>query len=190
MTTRYFIQQGGTTVYYKDEFMTIFHSEDGPAILSDNGTKEWWLDGQRHRIDGPAVERPDGKNEFWLHNKLMTKHEFLTATRQVPSTPFEDPDVQMVYKILCNREDDVPTNESWEGWIARRIVDGIREKKQPDMVPPILRAISEAGYILVNTSTGCSLVKTSSPIVAQNNYFTLGGCPKCGAKTSDRCECL
>ena len=29
-------------------------------------TKEWSLNGRRHRVDGPAIEYPDGTNEWWL----------------------------------------------------------------------------------------------------------------------------
>ena len=33
------------------------HREDGPAVeYCINGSKEWWLNGKRHREDGPAVE--------------------------------------------------------------------------------------------------------------------------------------
>ena len=35
-----------------------------------DGTKEWWLNGQRHRADGPAIERADGSNEWWLNGEL------------------------------------------------------------------------------------------------------------------------
>jgi len=32
---------------------------EGPAVESDDGSKEWYLEGKRHRSDGPAVERAD-----------------------------------------------------------------------------------------------------------------------------------
>ena len=35
-----------------------------------NGRKEWWVNGQRHRIDGPAIEGADGSKEWWLNDKL------------------------------------------------------------------------------------------------------------------------
>jgi hypothetical protein len=37
---------------------------------------------------------------------------------------WDDPRVQLVYKILCDPDLDTPPNreEHWEGWIARNIV--------------------------------------------------------------------
>ena len=32
------------------------HRVDGPAIEYASGTKAWWLNGKRHRVDGPAIE--------------------------------------------------------------------------------------------------------------------------------------
>ena len=30
------------------------HREDGPAVEWNNGRKEWWINGKRHRVGGPA----------------------------------------------------------------------------------------------------------------------------------------
>jgi hypothetical protein len=35
-----------------------------------NGTKEWYLNGRRHRDDGPAVESSDGDKYWYLNGKL------------------------------------------------------------------------------------------------------------------------
>ena len=39
------------------------HRTDGPAVYNDEydntGRKEWWLNGDRHRADGPAIEYND-----------------------------------------------------------------------------------------------------------------------------------
>jgi len=43
------------------------HRIDGPAVERANGTKEWWLNDNRHRSDGPAVEYADGTKEWWLN---------------------------------------------------------------------------------------------------------------------------
>ena len=45
------------------------HREDGPAIISNNGKKEWWINGKRHREDGPAVEWPDGSKCWYVNGK-------------------------------------------------------------------------------------------------------------------------
>ena len=45
------------------------HRVDGPAVERANGSKEWWLNGQRHRVDGPAIEWKSGTKEWWLNDK-------------------------------------------------------------------------------------------------------------------------
>lgn len=45
------------------------HRLNGPAVINSDGTKEWWMNGVRHRSDGPAVERPDGTMEWWVQGK-------------------------------------------------------------------------------------------------------------------------
>jgi hypothetical protein len=52
------------------------HREDGPAIEYANGTKYWWLNGERHREDGPAVEWPDGYKEWYLNGEEYTEQEY------------------------------------------------------------------------------------------------------------------
>ena len=47
------------------------HREDGPAIEYADGTKYWYLNGKLHREDGPAVERADdGYTAWYLNGKL------------------------------------------------------------------------------------------------------------------------
>ena len=43
------------------------HREDGPAIEWADGSKEWWLHGKCHREDGPALEYANGAKEWFLH---------------------------------------------------------------------------------------------------------------------------
>ena len=50
----------------------LIHCEDGPAVELASGTKEWWINGKRHRLDGPAVEYFGGK-EWWIKGKLHRK---------------------------------------------------------------------------------------------------------------------
>lgn len=38
----------------------------GPAIEYTGGTCSWWIEGRRHRDDGPAVEYADGAKEWWV----------------------------------------------------------------------------------------------------------------------------
>jgi len=39
------------------------------VVRYPNGSKEWWLNGQRHRVDGPAWEGADGSKEWYLNDK-------------------------------------------------------------------------------------------------------------------------
>jgi len=38
-------------------------------VRTTNGTKEWLLDGKRHREDGPAIEWSDGRKDWYHHGK-------------------------------------------------------------------------------------------------------------------------
>lgn len=44
------------------------HRTDGPAIESDQG-KQWWIDGQLHRVGAPAKDFVSGVEEWWLFGK-------------------------------------------------------------------------------------------------------------------------
>ena len=50
------------------------HNPNGPAIIWENGDKEWWVNGQLHRIDGPAVVKkvssPE-KNCWYFHGEYL-----------------------------------------------------------------------------------------------------------------------
>ena len=51
------------------------HRLDGPAIERADGTKEWRLNGQLHRLDGPAIELADGNKSWWINGKQLSKFE-------------------------------------------------------------------------------------------------------------------
>ncbi|MHB8244836.1 MAG: helicase-related protein [Acidimicrobiales bacterium] len=46
------------------------HREDGPAYIAVDGSREWWVHGQRHRDDGPAIEAADGTRAWYRHGEL------------------------------------------------------------------------------------------------------------------------
>ena len=58
------------------------HREDGPAIEWANGTKEWWVNDQRHRLDGPAREWADGSKEWWINGNELSESKFKQRTKQ------------------------------------------------------------------------------------------------------------
>jgi hypothetical protein len=45
------------------------HREDGPAVERPSGDKAWWLNGDRHREDGPAIEYASGYKAWYLNGK-------------------------------------------------------------------------------------------------------------------------
>jgi hypothetical protein len=51
-----------------DKYKT--NKEDGPAIENADGSKEWYLNGVRHRTDGPAIEYANGSKEWYLNGVL------------------------------------------------------------------------------------------------------------------------
>ena len=77
------------------------HREFKPTLLYHDGRKEWWLNGQLHRVDGPAVCRivdiPDmtdeeieifvlkgyvKRYEWWYKNKKYTKEEYIKKVQE------------------------------------------------------------------------------------------------------------
>ena len=47
----------------------LLHRTDGPAIVTAEGDKGWFVNGKRHRTDGPAREWPDGTREWWVNGR-------------------------------------------------------------------------------------------------------------------------
>ena len=52
------------------------HREDGPAVEFTSGTKMWFLNGKQHREDGPAHEWADGDRAWYLHGFKVSEEEF------------------------------------------------------------------------------------------------------------------
>jgi hypothetical protein len=51
-----------------------FHREDGPAIVWEDGSKEWWFNDELHRLDG--------KKEWYIHDDQIdckNNEEFLSS---------------------------------------------------------------------------------------------------------------
>ena len=67
-----------------------YHRVDGPAIEYADGRKRWFLNGKLHRVDGPAIEWADGRKQWWLnYNHVFTLEsigEYLTIEDGLPST--------------------------------------------------------------------------------------------------------
>lgn len=56
--------------YWKDTTGRFHRDNDKPAIVGIDGTKQWYIDGKRHRIDGPAIEYANGNKQWYIDNKL------------------------------------------------------------------------------------------------------------------------
>ena len=56
------------------------HRTDGPAIERADGTKQWSLNGRLHRTDGPAIERADGSKQWYVDDKRLTEAEHAKRT--------------------------------------------------------------------------------------------------------------
>ena len=73
------------------------HREDGPAIEWSDGSKEWYLKGQRHRENGPAVEWSDGTKEWWVKGQ---RHR-----EEGPAIEYSNGAKYWYLKGQCHRED-------------------------------------------------------------------------------------
>lgn len=73
----------GATRWYKDAKCTIYHRENGPAIIDHCGNKYWCQNDRVHRTDGPAIEHADGTKYWYINGYPLTEDEFLAATQPV-----------------------------------------------------------------------------------------------------------
>jgi hypothetical protein len=66
--------EDGTIFYYNNK-NKLHRENDQPAIVWENGTKQWYVNGQLHREnDKPAVIYADGTQYWWvngIHVKSM-----------------------------------------------------------------------------------------------------------------------
>lgn len=71
------------TRWYK-EGTEILHREGGPAVEWTKGVhagaKIWWVDGLRHREDGPAIIYEDGSKYWCLNGECVSEEEFNRRT--------------------------------------------------------------------------------------------------------------
>ena len=55
--------------FYYIKGTDICHRDDGPALITWDGSEMWYINNKLHRVDGPAVEWSDGKKEWWFDGK-------------------------------------------------------------------------------------------------------------------------
>ena len=59
------------------------HRKDGPATEWADGSKYYYLHGELHRVDGPAVEYPSGNKSYYLHGKYYSKELWAQAVKEL-----------------------------------------------------------------------------------------------------------
>jgi hypothetical protein len=77
------IDSFGNKFYYK-KVTFFYHREDGPAVEYKNGHKQWWINGELHRINGPAIEIPYTKwqyNEWWINGQRLSPEKETVLNR-------------------------------------------------------------------------------------------------------------
>ena len=56
----------------------VYHRENGPAIIEDDGTKYWYQNHKPHRLCGAAFEYKADQKIFYIHGKNFSETEFWT----------------------------------------------------------------------------------------------------------------
>lgn len=82
------------------------HREDGPAIELPGGAKKWFLNGKRHREDGPAVEYSNRDREWWLNGDKLTEGEFKARTQDTQTKELTTKEIEefLGFKVKIVRE--------------------------------------------------------------------------------------
>lgn len=68
----------GTLWFRKD---SGWHRTNGPAIISANGYRAWYINDQRHRVGGPARIHENGTLEFWVNDNQLSEYELMFLTK-------------------------------------------------------------------------------------------------------------
>ena len=65
----------GDIVYYRKN-TNICHNPYGPAFITKDGNKYYFINNKLHRLDGPALIWPNGEEEYWINYDQLSKKEF------------------------------------------------------------------------------------------------------------------
>jgi len=67
-----FVNQDGDTIWYlPSKGKSYWHQLDRPAIEYANGSKSWFVNGERHRLDGAAIESADGSKSWFVNGNHL-----------------------------------------------------------------------------------------------------------------------
>ena len=71
----------------------------------EDGTRTYWVKGERHRLDGPAVEYADGGKEWWYQGEYVASNEEMLAAPKF-LTLYDSMEKLEQHHILINRDDE------------------------------------------------------------------------------------
>ena len=74
-------------------------------VWSWDGTQEWRLDGKLHREDGPAVEWSNGSREWYLNGEKLTEEEHREQTQPQPTCDGKTVEIDGRTYVLTLKED-------------------------------------------------------------------------------------
>jgi hypothetical protein len=64
-------KQDGTKEWW---YKGIKHRLDGPAVIFYTGTTVWWYEGKKHRLEGPCITYYNGNN-IWYKNDVRHRDD-------------------------------------------------------------------------------------------------------------------
>ena len=68
---------GPIKLYFKFRSLQTFHNSYGPAFITRNGYKSYWVHGEKHNDLGPSILHTDGKKYYHLKNKNYSYNTWL-----------------------------------------------------------------------------------------------------------------
>ena len=75
------------------------HREDGPAVEYASGTKYWYLNGDLHREDGPAVEAACGYKAWYINDVQYTEEEYYSKLNPAKELTMEELVKELGYSV-------------------------------------------------------------------------------------------
>jgi len=53
-----------------EQFLDVLKTD---IVVDSMGTRRWFLNGELHRVDGPAIEFANGSKEWWINGERLWK---------------------------------------------------------------------------------------------------------------------
>ena len=113
------IGQNGTKLWWLNGQR---HREDGPAVEFPNGTKYWYLNGKSHREDGPAVEYPSG-TKFWYINGQRHREDGPAVEYANGTKIWWLNDKKLSNKQLLSKKMKINYPELYNSYLVHQIMD-------------------------------------------------------------------